>query len=429
MATPQSSSTPPSDNQPKIVHKLLVRTAIFLFVLLACFAILRWFQAQQGDYDWGGDSTGMIAAIRMERDGQQVVLIQPDGKIKGTSSWKPGVTDREPVWSPDGKFLYFCSDRKEQTFNIMRWNPQKDDAEARTTGRTSRSNPTFLPADAPDALDSLLMIAGGTVHQLDPKTQKTPQILPPPNPEITQSGAGDESGTEGSFSAIYGSLGNSFRIARYIRGERFVAAVMRRDVGEILVIQDLETKNGTVPKPIPVVTGDRIDFDIANNGTVVFTVQNFRWPDSGAVPPQYRKGNHFTTPFRNEIGALNVDGMQQIRIYATQDDKSAFMTPRITPDGSQVVVVEGPMEDGAIRPRKMMLMPCAPDGGQSGISLVQGEVYEPSFSRDGQQLIYAKRVGDKRDLYTIDRKGGTETNITKGQGDFSHPLFSPMQKK
>src|SRR4051794_30636054 len=129
MATPDPSSV-----QPKIVHKLLIRTTGFLFACAAIFGGIRYVQSLQGDYDRGGDSTGMIAAIRFQPDGQQAVLIKPDGAITATSSWKPGVTDREPTWEPDGKHLFFCSDRKDATFHIMRWNPQRDDAEARTHG-------------------------------------------------------------------------------------------------------------------------------------------------------------------------------------------------------------------------------------------------------------------------------------------------------
>lgn len=426
MATPQSNSPAPGA-QPKIVQRLLVRTAGFLIVLAILFGIFRWVQSKQGDYDSGGESVGMVAAIRMERDGQQAVLIKPDGTIVTTKTWKDGVTDREPVWSPDGRFLYFCSDREEATFNIFRWNPQKDDAESRTIGRTSRSNPTFAPDGAED---TMLVVAGGNVRELDPKTKKTPQILPPANAEIAQSSGDEGPTTEGSFSAIYGSLGKSFRIARYIGDKRYIAAVMRREQGELLVIQDLQPVNGRVPKPHPIAAGDRIEFDVnSKDGSVVFSVQNFRWPDPSQAPEQFRKGNRVIVPFRNMVGIVDPTKAAQSIVVATPDDKVAFGTPRVSPDGARLLLIQGAMEDGSLRSQRLLTMPCAPQGIQTASQLVGGEVYEPSWSLDGKRIVYAKRVGGKRDLFTMTSDGGSETSLTKGQGDFSMPLFSPMTKE
>ncbi len=410
-------------SQPQINQKLLQRTALFLVLLAVCFGGLRYYQSKQGDFDSGGDSTGMIAAIRRESDGQQAVLIGPGGTIKTTTSWKTGVTDREPVWSPDGRFLFFCSDREKSTYNIFRWNPQRDDAENRTIGGTSRSNPTFA---SDDTGESLLMIMGGTVRELDPKTKKTPQVLPPQNAEVTQSGEGDESGTEGAFSAIYGNLGKSFRLARYMPGRQAIAAIMRREEGEILVYQSLQEVNGKLPKPNPIAAGDRIDFDVdPKGGKIVYSVQNFRWPDPAMAPPQYRKENKITVPFRNMIGFLDPAGKSQGIIAAAGDDKQAFGTPRIAPDGSRFVVIGGHMEEGSLHSDALLTVPTVQQGIASASVLTKGEIYEPAWSLDGKRLVYAKRVGGKRDLFTMGSDGTNEASLTKGQGDFSNPLFSP----
>lgn len=164
MATPQ----PQSGAQPQIVQKLLKRTLAALLIFAVVFGSLRWVQSRRGDFDNGGDSTGMMAAVRLEKNGQQVVLIKPDGSIVGTASWRDGVTDREPAWSPDGKFLFFCSDREDKMFNVFRWNPQASDAQARTKkGGRDRSNPTF----GPNQTDGRpLIIAGGVVRELEPST-------------------------------------------------------------------------------------------------------------------------------------------------------------------------------------------------------------------------------------------------------------------
>ena len=424
MATPNPTPPPPDGAaQPKIVQTLLKRTAGVLVAFALLFGGLRYVQNQKGDFDRGGESKGMVAAIRLERDGQQAVLIRPDGKIVGTSSWKPGVTDREPVWSPDGRFLFFCSDRKDNTFNVFRWNPQSDDAQKRTEPGGSRANPTFAPGQTDDLP---LIVSGGFVRELDPQTGKTPQVLPPVDAEIAQT-ASDEngSGTEGSLS-VYGGLGKSFRIARYLPGKEAIAAVLRREEGEILVVQSLVPVGGKVPRPKPVVAGDHIDFDLdPTSGTLVYAVQGFRWPDKDQVPPQFRVGNRVTTPFRNALGMVDSKGGGGL-IGASSSDAAAFASPRVSPDGARFLVVQGGLVDGALRPQGLLTVPLRPAGLSGGSPLVKGEVYEPSWSLDGKRLAYAKRAGGKRDVYLMDADGTNETNLTKGQGEFSTPLISPM---
>lgn len=416
----------PQPAQPKIVQKLLVRTTVALLGLAAVFGVYRWATEQKGDFDRGGDSAGMLAAVRLEDEGQQVVLIKPDGSIVGTQSWKPGVTDREPMWSPDGRFLFFCSDREDSTFNVFRWNPDKDDADSRTFGRTSRSNPTFAPDGA---LDSLLIIAGGAVRELDPSTKKTPQVLPPTNAEIAQSQGDEGPTTEGSFSAIYGSLGKSFRLARYIDADkRYIAAIMRRDEGELLVLQDLQPVNEHVPKPRPVVAGDRIDFDVSKDGTVAFSVQNFRWPDPAQAPEQFRKGNRITVPFRNLVGLTTPTEPALKIVAASSDDKTAFGSPRIGPDGARMLLIQGEVQEGSLRPVGLLTLPVRERGIAQASPLLKGEVYEPAWSPDGKRIAYAKRVNGKRDLYTMTAEGSDEKNLTGGKASFMTPLFSPQSK-
>lgn len=419
MATPQ----PSSGAQPKIVQTLLKRTAVVLLAFAVIFGGLRYIQNRQGDYDNGGDSKGMVAAIRLERDGQQAVLIRPDGTVVGTKSWKGAATDREPVWAPDGKFLFFCSDRTENTFNVFRWNPRSDDAQKRTEPGGSRSNPTFAPGQTDD---DPLIVAGGFVRELDPVTGKTQQILPPVNAEISQSGAGDEQGTEGSLS-IYGNLGKSFRIARYLPGKGQIVAVLRRDEGEILVLQSLQPVGGKLPRPVPIMAGDHVDFDLdPTTGAVAYSVQNFRWPDKDQVPDQFKKGNRITTPFRNGVGLFDPAKGGQTFVVSTPSDDVAFGAPRVSPDGSKLLVVAGSIEEGSLRPQALLLMPATQGGFEQKSVLVQGEVHEPSWSADGKRIAYAKRAGGKRDVYTVNSDGSGETNLTKGQGDFSTPLISPM---
>ncbi len=189
-----------------------------------------------------------------------------------------GGIDRDLTWSPKGNFLYFVSDRKDRTFNLFRWSPSSiDDApDQRTIGTRSRDNLRF-PAQVTDDADSIakgLIVTGGMVQEFNPATQATEQILPPTTSEITQSKGTEESGTEGQFEGIYGNLGTSFRVAAWCGNQKYIAAIMRREAGEILIVQEMNIVNGKFPPPRPIMAGDKVDFAVnPKDGNVVFTVQ------------------------------------------------------------------------------------------------------------------------------------------------------------
>src|SRR5579884_322901 len=175
MANPQPpSSSEPVTAQPKISQRLILRTAILLFVMALLFWGFRVFEDQHGDYDRGGDSAGMIAAIQVKDNGQEAVLIHPDGTIVGTDNWKDGATDRDLAWQPDGRFLFFVSDRDGGTFHLVRWNPSATSTSPLTAGTRGRSSPTFAADSPTDPNDSMLLICGGDVQGFDPKKKNTP---------------------------------------------------------------------------------------------------------------------------------------------------------------------------------------------------------------------------------------------------------------
>jgi TolB protein len=424
-----------SVSQPKIVQKLLVRTVILLFALAAMFAGYRYVESRHSDFNFGSSSAaGIIAAIKRTEDGSEAVLIEPDGTIKGTESYKPGVTDREPVWSPDGKFLYFVSDRTGNTLHVYRWNPDQPDAEARTVGSRGRTSPTFPADDVPESPNNMLIIGGGTVQSLEPSKRQTPQILPPATATISQSSGDDEQGgSEAQFESLYGHLGTSFSYARWCKGNQYIAAIMKRDGGEVLVVQNMTPKeDGKLPPIEPVVAGDHVAFDInPKDGTIVFAIQGFQWPDPTRIPDQFKKGNHVTTPFRHLVGFVDPGGKSPLTpIVATKDDANCFGSPAVSPDGSKLLVTAGPYDPSSqsLSPKALLSYPVQVGGASAQSKMVEGEVYEPSWSHDGKLIAFAMRTNGKRDIYTMHDDGTSQVNLTLGKGDFSNPLINPQVK-
>ncbi len=340
MATPE-----PTTAQPKISQKMVLRTALLLFALAILFFAYRYVEGRHGDFDFGDPHTpGMIAAIEQKPEGQEAVIFRPDGTKLGTDGWKAGVHDRDPVWNPDGKFLYFVSDRGGKAFDLYRWNPDRSDAAQMTSGTRGRSNPTF-PADNPTEVNSdLLMISSGMVLGFDPVRKVTPQLLPPPTPNITQSSSEDlQGGADAEFAALYGSLGTAFRYARWCKNDQFIAAIMEREGGgEVLIIQSIQLKDGRLPPPTAICAGDHVEFDVnPHDGSVVYVVQGFKFPDPQNVPAEFKKNNKVTRPFAHAIGFIDPETRSGGLIGASLDDKHSFGGPAVSPDGSTLLVTEG----------------------------------------------------------------------------------------
>ena len=417
---------------PKISKKLAIRTVCLVVVVGGLTYGLEWFLKYRSDLDrlMQSDTAGWIAAVQFLPDGHQAVLISPDGVVHKDAGYKPKTTDRDLAWSPRGNFLYFISDRNEHNFNLFRWAPGSDKpADQRTTGTRARSNPRFSaqPTDELDGDTKALITCGGLVQQFDPSNQTTEQVLPPTTKEIAQSQGGNddsEKGTEGQFTGAYGSLGTSFREAQWCGGKRFIVGVMRRENGEILIIQDMQPVDGKLPQPRPLTAGDHIDFSVnPKDGSIVYSVQHFQWPDQPLVDAN---GKPLPKPFVN--GLLTFDVVSQKAALITRSDQVAFGAPAIKPDGSSVVVVAGPVENGALTPQFMINFPTKNDPTFKQFK-IPGEIHEPSWSPDGVHIVFAVHdKNGKRTIYDLRTDEGSMRNLTGDSGDFAFPMFSPQTK-
>jgi len=428
MGSPNSNS---SSILPKISKKLASRTLALIVVVGGLVYGLEWFLRVRSDLKGlqTANTVGWISAIQYLPDGQQLVLISPDGKIHKDAGYKPHSTDKDAVWSPHGNFLYFVSDRTDQNFNLFRWSPGSDEpAEQRTTGTRARSNPKFT-VDIPDEKDSTakpLITCGGLVQQFDPTNQSTEQVLPPTTKEIAQSQAtGDENpgGIESQFTGVYGNLGTSFREAQWCGGKTYIAGIMRRETGEVLVLQGMEPVNGKLPQPRAVASGDRIEMAVSpKDGNIVFSVENFRWPESTPLGPD---GKPLKKPFIN--GVVHYDLKTGKGDLVMGDPKLAFSGPQIRPDGSCVLVTIGDLASGTFTARGMLTLPMVRDPNFKGLR-IPGEIHEPSWSPDGLHIVFALRTNGKRAIYDYRIDDPSPRNITGDDGDFGVPRFSPQTK-
>ena len=432
MGTPEKN---PLSVVPKISQKLAYRT-LFLVIVFGGLAYgLMWFLKVRSDL--GGlavaDTKGWISAVEYLPQGQQAVLISPDGKIHNDAGHVANTVDRDLTWSPHGNFLYFVSDREDHNFNLFRWAPGKltDPPERRTIGTRARSNLTFAaqPVEEPDKEAKGLIVTGGLVLEFDPSTQTTQQILPPTTKEIAQSNGNnnDERGTESQFEGAYGTLGTSFRIAQRCNNGKSIIAVMRRDAGEILILQDMTLVDGKYVPPRPIVAGDHIDFAVnPKDGTVVYTVNNFQWPDPTAMAAKSPDGKLPKRPFKNAI--VYCDLADKVTVLVANEGDMSFYTPAISPDGSGVAVVLSKETKSDSQFVGLALLSTTNDPNFKRHTF-GGDIHEPSWSPDGTHILAAVRPnGKSRTIFEIPTDGSPPRNVSGEGGNFGFPKYSPQQK-
>lgn len=417
---------------PKNVQKLATRTLILLLAVAAIIFGLQWWRNKGDDLDLGGaDTKGNILALQLLEDGSRVVVIRPDGTVVESAAYRPGAVDRDAVWYPSGNRVLFVSDRKEGTTHIYRWNPGKnDDPQQKTVDESSRGEIAFAAQNVSKPDESALVATRGNIEEFFPGESRSVRVLPPSLKDVS---VGEEQGVQSTFTALYSRIGTSFRTGRWSKDKTIVAAVMRRgeDGGEVLVLQSLVLDDkGVLPPPRPIVAGERIDIDVSPaTGDLAFSVSMFDYPTDEETRRNTKDGK-VNRPFRHAVGTVDLSdaSMPKIAIIvASPEDTNAFGPPVFSPDGEKLLVTVGTWDESALKTRGLVSAPTKPNSGTQGALIVQGEIYEPSWSPQGDRIVYVKRQNGRREIFLASADGTGETSVTGEKGDFASPKFSPQQ--
>jgi hypothetical protein len=280
-------------------------------------------------------------------------------------------------------------------------------------------------------------MAGGFVLQFDPTDGSTRQILPPVSGEV--SGSSEEGGSGSQFELLYSRLGKSFKEAKWGKDRNTIIAVMVRESGEqVLIVQGMELVKGQdgkerMPPPVAVAAGEKIEFDVSTQGDVVFTTLGFAFPDPNAVPKEFIKNGAAVRPYENALSFFNPEKPEQgVRnIVVSPKVEECIMQPRMAPDGTHLLFVAANRKDtGELEPLAMIDCPVKEAGAQEGRPVVRGEAREPSWSPDGQKIVFIKRgPSGNRAIFTVSPDGMGEKEVSAGKGDYSWPQFSPQKPK
>ena len=407
------------------------RLAIMSIILLVFVSGGYWFIGLKGDIQLDSNTASMIGAMNLQEQGSQAVVIDPQGKITGSSGYVAGKSDRDLAWDPRGNRLFFISDRKDESFHIYRWDPQRDKIDQKSVDKAGRSNLVFDAQDKGTGELVGLVLVRGTVQQFTPKTAKSQQVMPPPK----KVDGGPENGSASTFDLVYKRYGVSFKSARWFGNRRYIAAVMRReDKGESLIIQDSEPdEKGEIKPPQLMLIAERFNLAVdPKTGNLVFSVTDvLPILDKDGKPTTDADGNPTKYPFSHAILELVVaDGKFTMQpIGASPNKELCFVNPVVSPDGSSLMFLVGKYAgEGNMAIQSLGSCPLTSGGIQSASPISQGNISDPSFSPDGRKIAYVKQEGGHQAIFIASSDGSGAKNLTGSVGDFASPIFSPQFK-
>lgn len=408
-----------------------VRRYLILFVaLVASIYAFFWWMDQKGDIQLASDTSEMLSAIQYTDNGSNVVAVKDDGSVVTPEAGRnPKFTDRDVNWDPAGNRLYFISDRKEASFHIYRWDPVRNgEPEQRSVDKAGRSNLAFDVEPSP--INSALVTVRGTVQEFNAKTAESTQVMPPTSKlgaSIADEGSGAIGGAGSNMEMLYRRFGVSFRLARWFKKRRYVAAVMRREEnGETLLVQDLEPDekgNQRAPQSIFVAEKFTLEVDSSTGNLLIGIVNLYPTPDEN--------GKMVKPPFRNGLFMLDPTATDQPLkpIIVSPNEQGAVASFKPSPDGQTVLMVLGTStEEGNINVQGLGTCPLKVGGGQEIKPITGGPVSDPCYSPSGKKIAFARKEGTLRAIYIGDNDGSNLRNLTGDKGDFAHPAFSPQYK-
>ena len=425
-------------NQAPSKYALRVQKRAIFFIITIAVVIFgySWLKEYlQDPYDKPSDTRDMIAAVKQTDSGSQLVMLKEDGTETPCPGYEAGKIDKAPVWRPDGNVVAFLSDRGGGAFMVHRWSIGADQQEPRTAGTRSFTSAYFGPFG--NEVKDLLVTQGGQVFAVNLRENTSRTVLPPKDAQMA--GGGDEGGNVSSFQAKYDKYGTSFKEAKWFGDHSVIVAVMKREEGEVLIVQSratLKAPDGSerTPDPMPIVAAEKIDFDVSEDGTLVASIFGFQFIDQDNIPNDFIKDGKVTPPFKHGVAWAKLLDLMEKKdnangyLVLSQDDKIAFARPRIAPGGQELLLLAGRSDNDQFVPSGMVRMPIKENGGAEGSIVKPGVIMAADWHPKGEKIVFIERLNNKSGVYTVSAVG-QELKKISDSADFLNAAFSPQTAK
>ncbi|MCG9895193.1 MAG: hypothetical protein MH204_06935 [Fimbriimonadaceae bacterium] len=401
--------------------KFTRRTILGIAAIVLLFLGWQWFDrwSQDPENESQVNTAGFIAAL--DESSKTAAVFDSNGNEVKPPAAPAGREDREVSWGPTGAHVFISSNRETEGFNVHRWNPVNGSLRARSQGSRNQSAPSFYPDGSVESLREGLVVGGGTVQVFDPKKVRLQQILPPLDKGRA---TGDEGGgMVGSMSGAFAEIGSSFKEAEWGPEKKAIFAVMRRERGEVLVLNALEADaQGRTPPPIPLAAADRILLD-SQPGGMLAGVVGFQWPDPAAIPEQFLKDGVPQKPYENSVLFMpSLDAPPQTLPPFPDGQFAAELA--LSPDGTRAAFVLARKVDDTVE--KLGLLIVSLDGSAPPVPIDRGVISQPSFSPDGLRVVYIKADGEDRAIFTSSASSSSPRRVSPSGRSFRSPVFSPQ---
>ncbi len=375
-------------------ERLLIGILVVL-IMIGALALIR-------SQPWGRvdlrplkpNTPNWIVCVRLNDDAHgDIVMLLPDGQTLMLT--EDNFDDRSPDWAPDGKKLVFSSNRRDYVYQLWTIDPDGRGLSQLTLGGGAKLAP-YYDRDG----RYILHIAQGLVTEVDVKGVHSLQLIPSASQMV-------------QVREQYGQI--AFRYAKRPNPD-LIAAVQRIDEGEQVVLQDLRRTSQQFTLPV-VIAGEQVDLDWAPKG------QSLVVGGAGLVVPtaegELRVGGIIRFDFGENSGEI-----KPLPLWLSRDNSQAAIELVWSPDGSRVAfVLCERRRDGALQ---RVGLATVPETGGAPTVIVEGEVYHPHWSPDGQQLVFAMGKPGNRQIYTV-RIDGTELTQRTQSGDYLTPKWSPAR--
>lgn len=375
------------------------RLLIGILVVVVMAAVLALIRSQP----WGRldlrllkpNTHNWIVCVRLNEDARgDLVMLLPDGEILQLTNDEHD--DRSPDWSPDGKKIVFSSNRRDGVYQLWTIDPDGKGLSQLTIGGGAKLAPVY-DRDG----EHILHVAQGLVTEIDAKGVHATQLIPSAAQMV-------------QVREQYGQV--AFRYAKRPHHD-LIAAVQRLDEGEQVVLQDqalMQQQFGLAP----VIAGEQVDFDWSPQG------QSLVIGGAGLIVPTPEGEQRMGGLIRFDFGE-NTREVQPLPLWLSPDNKQAAIEVAWSPDGSRIAfVLCERLKDGTLR---RLGLATVPERGGTPTIIVEGTVYYPAWSPDGQQLVFTMGTPGERQVYTV-RIDGTELKQRTQSGDYITPRWSPARQ-